>query len=154
MDSAASQPPSGGCVLKLFTGLKSVRMKLQPPSGGCVLKHCNQARPIRYALQPPSGGCVLKQLDFGQFGHHSSAAFRRLCVETCYCRIYDKAKEPAAFRRLCVETIKFLNKPTNPNQPPSGGCVLKHLFPNAILYLLAAAFRRLCVETTSEKNKS
>ena len=34
------------------------------------------------------------------------AAFGRLCVETsCYCRIYDKAKD----------------------QPPSGGCVLKRL---------------------------
>ena len=32
------QPPSGGCVLKLFgMGLRRVG-HLQPPSGGCVLK--------------------------------------------------------------------------------------------------------------------
>ena len=32
------------------------------------------------------------------------AAFRRLCVETCYKADKPKDGEPAAFRRLCVET--------------------------------------------------
>ena len=33
-----TQPPSGGCVLKLTTYLLSGDFKTQPPSGGCVLK--------------------------------------------------------------------------------------------------------------------
>ena len=44
--------------------------------------------------QPPSGGCVLKLLLLLlEVSVLKTAAFRRLCVETCYCRIYDKAKE-------------------------------------------------------------
>ena len=56
------------------------------------------------------------------------AAFGRLCVET---RRQNTARAntcPAAFGRLCVETD--WNKPYQPQarpQPPSGGCVLKHL---------------------------
>ena len=33
-----SQPPSGGCVLKLLFLLAVIALKIQPPSGGCVLK--------------------------------------------------------------------------------------------------------------------
>ena len=33
------QPPSGGCVLKLFNGEWREVKRAQPPSGGCVLKH-------------------------------------------------------------------------------------------------------------------
>ncbi|EET43548.1 hypothetical protein NEISICOT_02636 [Neisseria sicca ATCC 29256] len=33
------QPPSGGCVLKLWLYRKYGNNKTQPPSGGCVLKH-------------------------------------------------------------------------------------------------------------------
>ena len=33
-----SQPPSGGCVLKLKRIGFSYRKRFQPPSGGCVLK--------------------------------------------------------------------------------------------------------------------
>ena len=57
------------------------------------------------------------------------AAFRRLCVETNSI----KAKllhrnSPAAFRRLCVETLEGTDAFGRPSgQPPSGGCVLKHL---------------------------
>ena len=32
------QPPSGGCVLKLFRYQLNANQKQQPPSGGCVLK--------------------------------------------------------------------------------------------------------------------
>ena len=57
---------------------------------------------------------------------------------------------PAAFGRLCVETHYSAVQQTNsPNQPPSGGCVLKHLEndsdPSAFK---PAAFGRLCVETS------
>ena len=34
------------------------------------------------------------------------------------------------------------------DQPPSGGCVLKHDGAADCLHLRPAAFRRLCVETT------
>ena len=33
-----SQPPSGGCVLKLNKNWKDFIQYIQPPSGGCVLK--------------------------------------------------------------------------------------------------------------------
>ena len=76
------QPPSGGCVLKLYelktlgfaeapaafrrlcveTNEKShfEQFKIQPPSGGCVLKPAAQCGHEQAYLQPPSGGCVLK----------------------------------------------------------------------------------------------
>ena len=105
LDSCA-QPPSGGCVLKLFpsrpafsqhrpaafgrlcvetcTGLCRPRSRFQPPSGGCVLKLAGINESEESENQPPSGGCVLKLM--------RRAAFR--------CRY---------------------------GQPPSGGCVLKHV---------------------------
>ena len=56
-----SQPPSGGCVLKLLAALKVLIMNHQPPLGGCVLKHIPELHSYRLNLdQPPSGGCVLK----------------------------------------------------------------------------------------------
>ena len=33
-----TQPPSGGCVLKLLLAQCEKAVKVQPPSGGCVLK--------------------------------------------------------------------------------------------------------------------
>ena len=55
------------------------------------------------------------------------AAFRRLCVETLCTTLDDGLMPPAAFRRLCVETFTdaFVRSTSN-DQPPSGGCVLKH----------------------------
>ena len=35
------QPPSGGCVLKLFQTADKFMKGMQPPSGGCVLKLLN-----------------------------------------------------------------------------------------------------------------
>ena len=61
--------------------------------------------------------------------------------------------QPAAFRRLCVETKRPAEKKEEKNQPPSGGCVLKH--QRAKLNGTAkhpAAFRRLCVETKCAKH--
>ena len=100
------------------------------------------------------------------------AAFRRLCVET-----YDLMKAlypatPAAFRRLCVETGLRGTGKNHLAQPPSGGCVLKHVGIENIANMKAqppsggcvlkrcfwiawsgcrypAAFRRLCVETVA-----
>ena len=55
-----SQPPSGGCVLKLFVRLTVVPRFFQPPSGGCVLKQTQIDNQLKQLNQPPSGGCVLK----------------------------------------------------------------------------------------------
>ena len=58
---------------------------------------------------------------------HKAAAFGRLCVETAAEIKKAENWEAAAFGRLCVETFsKTINSPTD-RQPPSGGCVLKHL---------------------------
>ena len=81
-----SQPPSGGCVLKLSRFGAANRRLEQPPSGGCVLKRARGRHNSRYQgshlrvavcwnpdfaarvgklkAQPPSGGCVLKLNNF------------------------------------------------------------------------------------------
>ncbi len=168
-----SQPPSGGCVLKLLAA-----DTWDSPLGPAAFRRlCVETSEI---IPTPNKG--------------QPAAFRRLCVETRYVRVYEKGRQPAAFRRLCVETLTVcrnegLSVPaafrrlcvetqihadfdiemlpaafrrlcveTNrrhgicrqPNQPPSGGCVLKqedYLYTNH--YKFPAAFRRLCVETLS-----
>ena len=67
------QPPSGGCVLKLFLNFNLWRIKKQPPSGGCVLKRAMGGKYNRLKKQPPSGGCVLKPLNLGlSLTHHRS----------------------------------------------------------------------------------
>ena len=77
-----SQPPLGGCVLKLTgyieqaqpvapaafrrlcvettTTGKNWRPRFQPPLGGCVLKPSYWIRRGYTKTQPPLGGCVLK----------------------------------------------------------------------------------------------
>ena len=55
------------------------------------------------------------------------AAFGRLCVETSNLLQFDKLTSPAAFGRLCVETYASKDVMCPFSQPPSGGCVLKHL---------------------------
>ena len=59
-------------------------MESQPPSGGCVLKLANgMLRSSITPVQPPSGGCVLKRRSaWYQFHYPFPAAFGRLCVET------------------------------------------------------------------------
>ena len=79
-----SQPPSGGCVLKLQFSNLNVLVVIQPPSGGCVLKPVSIDYELAANGQPPSGGCVLKHM-------------RALKSDNLW--------EPAAFGRLCVETI-------------------------------------------------
>ena len=55
---------------------------------------------------------------------------------------------PAAFGRLCVETEQEDKLLDVVNQPPSGGCVLKHKAARiGKSRCLPAAFGRLCVET-------
>ena len=61
-------------------------------------------------------------------------------------------QQPAAFRRLCVETLSYdAASSISTGQPPSGGCVLKHVKPSLsnVSRYTPAAFRRLCVETAN-----
>ena len=54
------------------------------------------------------------------------AAFGRLCVETFSRQQVKNRTDPAAFGRLCVETDSpEPGVAPRPDQPPSGGCVLK-----------------------------
>ena len=122
------QPPSGGCVLKLFILVT-------------LVKHFGPAAFRRL--------CVETALYCPCFPIRRPAAFRRLCVETLQPYIKSDWRCPAAFRRLCVETSDsktcWMGGST---QPPSGGCVLKLWSQNhASPKRQPAAFRRLCVET-------
>ena len=147
-----NQPPSGGCVLKQFLAVVKSPNLPQPPSGGCVLKPLTTT--ICVVRSDPAAFrrlCVetSKGLPFEVLG--DPAAFRRLCVETSRITAFWPAVAPAAFRRLCVETSRAKSIGLMlPNQPPSGGCVLKPR-PRAQLAARAApaAFRRLCVETSN-----
>ena len=123
-----SQPPSGGCVLKRLRRRCRSCLPCQPPSGGCVLKLLVGLAFNLGCAQPPSGGCVLKlAVQFCSLITPKPAAFGRLCVETTVKFRQLSLPVPAAFGRLCVET-GFCAPPLPPhgNQPPSGGCVLKH----------------------------
>jgi len=83
-----SQPPSGGCVLKLCIH-HACEYLAQPAAFGrlCVETGKCFFNPFP-AAQPPSGGCVLK--------HHKPNAAR-------------SPARPAAFGRLCVETARRLS---------------------------------------------
>ena len=57
-----------------------------------------------------------------------AAAFGRLCVETISAVTATTISGAAAFGRLCVETpIRAAKSRPGNRQPPSGGCVLKHV---------------------------
>ena len=48
------------CVETLLANWRIVKIPSQPPSGGCVLKLGFSEAELNNRLQPPSGGCVLK----------------------------------------------------------------------------------------------
>ncbi len=78
----------------------------QPPSGGCVLKLYAVVAQSEGFRQPPSGGCVLKLLKAKvRLIRQLAAAFGRLCVETVWLSTCNLASCAAAFGRLCVETL-------------------------------------------------
>ena len=125
----ASQPPSGGCVLKLMGCQSSMPLSLPAAFGRlcvetfrsfgnalsclpaafgrlCVETGDNTGKVANPHSQPPSGGCVLKP--FASCGISSvcrPAAFGRLCVETSPLPRSCQPIRPAAFGRLCVETM-------------------------------------------------
>ena len=78
-----------------------------------------------------------------------AATFGWLCVETLK-QIGSYYAAPAAtFGWLCVETdTESAQKQLGHTQPPSGGCVLKHVMELPITFdEQAATFGWLCVET-------
>ncbi len=76
------------------------------------------------------------------------AAFGRLRVETKDAKWRRAKYDPAAFGRLRVETVGGYTGAGGVNQPPSGGCVLKHgLTDKSNTGNKPAAFGRLRVET-------
>ena len=95
------------CVETSAYAATGTKKATQPPSGGCVLKP-------RYIIQNPIYRdpaafrrlCVetISSLTAGVM-LPSPAAFRRLCVETSIDTGSLNGIEPAAFRRLCVETV-------------------------------------------------
>ena len=93
------------CVETIGSHRMTSAMSSQPPSGGCVLKLIEVAYLDVALNQPPSGGCVLKQpARQAVQALGDPAAFRRLCVETTLNIQIQTTTPPAAFRRLCVET--------------------------------------------------
>ena len=81
-----------------------------------------------------------------------SAAFGRLRVETPEGYCIDGYQPSAAFGRLRVETFSQVFIKQLKNQPPSGGCVLKHRRLNKMSDLCkSAAFGRLRVETINHR---
>ena len=102
-----SQPPSGGCVLKLDL-LGEGFGEVGPAAFGrlCVETFVLMGTIGGLDDQPPSGGCVLKQLYLlKRFYAQKPAAFGRLCVETNTRPLSQCKTAPAAFGRLCVETL-------------------------------------------------
>ena len=79
--------------------------KTQPPSGGCVLKLVINDE--RWMIVPAAAFgrlCVETQQGRGNNYKEPAAAFGRLCVETCKISISGNYITAAAFGRLCVET--------------------------------------------------
>ena len=146
-----SQPPSGGCVLKL------IRAQIITILGSAAFRRlCVETEQARMSgkilQQPPSGGCVLKHQKTDIDAAIGTAAFRRLCVETMISELESGETRTAAFRRLCVETFSYVALLPFAQQPPSGGCVLKLIPVHIVNKYGAAAFRRLCVETPLKKS--
>ena len=88
----------------------------QPPSGGCVLKLKPVMDCLLYRLgQPPSGGCVLKLTACDEKTDYSGAAtFGWLCVETANSCNAKSRPSAATFGWLCVETFKETLIPSTP----------------------------------------
>ena len=71
----------------------------------------------------------------------TAAAFGRLCVETIVQTFRLIANGAAAFGRLCVETSHYGLTERGEEQPPSGGCVLKHDFINCTDLMIDSRLR-------------
>ena len=109
------QPPSGGCVLKLWLGRNREINGGQPPSGGCVLKPT--------ACHPSPAP------------RSRAAAFGRLCVETSTETLGGGARKRQPPSGGCVLKRRPVHRRRpKPAQPPSGGCVLKLGYENGLRF--------------------
>ena len=91
------------------------------------MKHAYKPNNSWNNQQPPLGGCVLKQrARIDRRRNHGSAAFRRLCVETCVLLHHQgrAAQPPLGGCMLKQRTNR--RQEFRLFQPPLGGCVLKH----------------------------
>ena len=79
----------------------------------------------RFSWEPSEIGAA--KPDGARLLREAPAAFGRLCVETSHGITKHRKSRPAAFGRLCVETLAVGGFLPPARQPPSGGCVLKHL---------------------------
>lgn len=59
-DGTFTQPPSGGCVLKLGNPHRRPNHALQPPSGDCVLKPVAEGAEVEVQAQPSSANHMSK----------------------------------------------------------------------------------------------
>ena len=101
-----TQPPSGGCVLKLNSPV-FMRKENNPAAFRRLCVETERRRKSLPCRQPAAFRrlCVeTVKIDYGCFVSFP-AAFRRLCVETKHDIQNNAATCPAAFRRLCVETM-------------------------------------------------
>ena len=106
-----------------------MRTDSQPPSGGCVLKLHSFVECLPHSRPAAFGRLCVETVSAPSSSlPHWPAAFGRLCVETQGCRTMPHRPSPAAFGRLCVETVMDNNSVAMPPQPPSGGCVLKRFW--------------------------
>ena len=78
----------------------------QPPSGGCVLKLPYTDAAALKSMPAAFGRLCVETLDkVNKMADDGPAAFGRLCVETSLSRTTaTETVPPAAFGRLCVET--------------------------------------------------
>ena len=114
-DKGSTQPPSGGCVLKLPN--HQIISKTAIPAAFrrlCVETWID--RQIQYWQQPAAFRrlCVETVISATACCVSPPAAFRRLCVETSNPLMRVISSMPAAFRRLCVETCSPATWRTSP----------------------------------------
>ena len=104
----ASQPPSGGCVLKQHRPSRFVG-RVQPAAFRRLCVETRHGRPRSPVWYPAAFRRLCVETNVWSMGlcTRYPAAFRRLCVETNHSFHDTSARVPAAFRRLCVETSFF-----------------------------------------------
>ena len=123
----------------------------QPPSGGCVLKLPYTDAAALKSMPAAFGRLCVETLDkVNKMADDGPAAFGRLCVETSLSRTTaTETVPPAAFGRLCVETTRC-SLCRRRLRPAAFGrlCVETPVSASPLDGVNPAAFGRLCVETT------
>ena len=101
------QPPSGGCVLKLFVLILSVTVNTAAAFGRLCVETSEKRIKIRLSNAAAFGRLCVETLRLlVDWSKGKAAAFGRLCVETCGNEYVGQKLNAAAFGRLCVETVR------------------------------------------------